>query len=101
MGTTMFPRFIWVQRGMNAAVDYGCAAGACLPSDRITAKRIAGVNPDADDVAGLDVPGHERFERLVNDPRVTERVRRRRGEYVQPARRDYGDAEGHIAWIDE
>ena len=50
---------------------------------------------------GCTVVGIERLERFVGDLRRPVAVGRGGGEDVEPARRDDGRAERHVAWIDE
>ena len=59
------------------------------------------MNADADDVAGLDERGIERIERLVRDKGIAPLERCGCGQYIQPAWRDHGHAEGNVARIDE
>ena len=49
----------------------------------------------------LMVAGSNGFERLVDDERLAVRLRRGRGQHVQPARRDDADAERDVARVDE
>ena len=71
------------------------------PADLVAAQRIAGMDADADDVAGVEGAEIERLERFVGDDRVAELARGRGGDDVEPARRDDADAEGDVARIDE
>jgi hypothetical protein len=90
-----------IQGCVNAAVDDVCARRARGCADRVAVERIAGVDADTHDVARLDRACVERFERLVNERRLTVGERRRRGEYVQPSRRDHANAERDVARVDE
>src|SRR5581483_7803708 len=47
-------RFVWKQRRVNPAVDDVRAARPDLAADFVPAKRVAGVDADADDVPGID-----------------------------------------------
>ena len=58
------------------------------------------MNPDPDNVAGLDASGVKRLERLVDDDRIAVLARRCAREHEQPAWRDDRDPEGEIARID-
>ena len=57
--------FVRVQRRVNAAVDDERAARPRGISDFVTAMRVARVNADADDVAGVDV-SDSTVERFVD-----------------------------------
>ena len=50
---------------------------------------------------GCDRGGIERFERLIDEDGVAIGARRGSREHEQPARRDDGDAERHVAGIDQ
>ncbi len=86
---------------MNAAVDDPCAAFAGHAADLVSAQRIAGVDADADDVAGLDGGGVDRFERLVNEDGVAGNLWRGGGKDEKPARGDDSGAKGVVAGIYE
>ena len=70
------------------------------PADLVAAQRVAGVDADADDVAGTHARGVEYLERFVADDRVAA-LRGRGGQHIQPARRDDGHAERDMAGIDK
>ena len=70
-------------------------------ADRISAQRIAGVNADADHIAGLDPVEIERLESLIADLRIAEMVWSRRCQDIQPARSDDGRPEGHVARVNQ
>ena len=90
-------RFVRKQRGVNAAEDDPRAALAREPADFVAAQRIAGVNADADDVAGRDHRRIERLERFVDDDGIAPLGSGRRRQDVQPARRD--DATPNETWL--
>ncbi len=69
------------------------AARAGFASDLVSAQGVAGVDADADDVAGLDGRGIERIERLVAEDGIAAVKRRGGGEDVEPPRGDDGHAE--------
>ena len=66
-------------------------------ADFVAAQRVAGVNPDPDDVAGVDGFEIEWFERFVDDAWPPVGGRCGRGQHEQPARRDHAYAEGQ--WL--
>ena len=70
-------------------------------ADLVAPQRVAGVDADADDVAGLDGGGVDRVERFVHDDGIAELGWRRRRDDIQPARRNNADAERDVAWVDE
>jgi hypothetical protein len=96
-----FLHFVRVERGVNAAEDHERPTRPCEVSDRIAAKRVGGVNANADHVSRVDAGRIERLERLVHDQRRAEACRRGRRQHIQPSRRDDGSSEREIAWIDE
>jgi hypothetical protein len=59
------------------------------------------VNADADDVARRHLSGIDGIERLVDDVRIAPPHARRRGQHEQPARRDDGNPERHVARVDQ
>ncbi len=65
-------RFLGIERRVDAAVDDHRAARARRGADLVAAQRVAGVDADADDVAGLHGLEIERLERLIGDPRIAE-----------------------------
>ena len=65
-------RLVRIERGVNAAVDDGRAAALGRVADLVAAQRVAGVNADADDVAGLDGGEVDRLERFVDDDGIAE-----------------------------
>lgn len=86
---------------MNAALDDPCATSTRYASDLISTQRIARVNTDADNVAGLQGSGIDCFQRFVYEDRVACNSRRRRSQDEQPARGDDSSAKGIIARIYE
>ena len=59
------------------------------------------MNPDADDVSGLQVANVQRLEGLIGDARLAICGRCRCCQHEQPARRDDADPEGQMAGIDQ
>lgn len=87
---------------MDPADDYGGAAFFCFAHHAIAWAAVACVNPDTDDVAGLDFFGIEWGHGFVDDHRVADEISwRRAGNHKQPARRDHAVANGRIRGIDE
>ncbi|MGC4083458.1 MAG: hypothetical protein QM736_15445, partial [Vicinamibacterales bacterium] len=66
----MLERFVRKERGVDAAVDDPRAARAGGATDLISPARVAGMDPDADDVTLLDALDLDVFERFVDDDRV-------------------------------
>ena len=97
--TAEFVRLVWIQRGVDPAEDDRRTPGSRGRADLVAAKRIAGVDPDSDDVTGVDRVEIEWLERLINDVRRTVRGRRGRAEHEQPARRDHANAEREMARV--
>ena len=74
--------------------------GACGDDDNAS-NTNAGMNPDADDVPGLQVTNVQRLEGLVSDARLAICGRCRGCQHEQPTRRDDADPEGQMAGIDQ
>ena len=94
-------RFVGIERRVNAPEDDMSARRARESSQLVSAKRVAGVNPDPDDVARLNARRIDLLEGLVGQHRLAVFGGRRGGEHVQPARRDDADAERDVTWIDQ
>jgi hypothetical protein len=84
---------------VNSAKGDVCSTIASHPSDFVAAKRICGVDANANDVSAFDAGGLERDESLVHDRRISVAVRCRSGDYIKPARGDYRSSKGHITGI--
>src|SRR6185369_10971033 len=67
----------------------------------ISAKGVAGVNADADDIARSDEARIEGVERFVDDHWRSESIGRRGGEHVQPSRGDDRSTERQITRVYE
>ena len=67
----MLPR---VQRGVNAAIDHPGALLARQAADFISTQGVSGMNPDADEIAGLNACRNQGFEGLVHNDRVAKRT---------------------------
>jgi hypothetical protein len=85
--------FVGKERRMDAAVDHPRAFLAHLAADFVAFQRIAGMDADADDVAGRDVVEIDGFERFIDQVRVTPLRSRCRGQYIKPPGRDDRHAE--------
>ena len=96
-----FASFLRKERGVNAAEYDPGAAFARQPPDRVSAQRIAGVNPDADDIPRSEVRRIDVLKRFVNQVWIAPARPGRGGQDVQPPRRDDGDAKREVAWIDQ
>ena len=66
VGVAPFECFLRKQRSVNAAVDHPRAPAAGDATHLIPAQSIAGMNADADDVAGVDRFRNDRLERLID-----------------------------------
>ncbi len=86
---------------MDAAVDDPGAARAGDAADLVSAQGIAGMDADADDVAGLDGLGVDLFERFIDEDGIACGGGRGGGEHEEPARRDDSGTKGIVAGIDE
>ena len=63
--------FFGVEGGVDAAVDDPGSALAGDAADFVAAQGVAGVDADADNVAGLDGFGGDLFERLVDEDGIS------------------------------
>ena len=92
-------RFLWIQSGVYPAEHDRCAPGFDVLTDFVAAKRIARVDPDADDVTGPHAAHLERLQGFIGDLRPSMGCRRCRGEDEQPTRCDDADSEREMARI--
>jgi hypothetical protein len=88
------------ERSVNASEDHPCAALARHAAELISAKCIAGVDADADDVAGLDDRGIYLFQALVDEGWISVDVWGSGGEHEEPTGSNNSSAKGNIARID-
>ena len=86
-------RLFGIKRRVDAAEDHRRTSRPRDHADFVAAKRVAGVNADADDVARLHAAQIEGLEGFVCDLRATKRRRSRPGEDEQPPRGDHANAE--------
>jgi hypothetical protein len=94
-------RFFWKQRGVDSAEDDEGTGLARRATDGISPQRIAGVNPETDDITGPNLRRLERIECFVGDLRPAEAFGRRVRENVQPPRRHEADPERQVTGINE
>ena len=93
--------FVWIQSGVDPAEHHGGAPGAGAGPDFVAAKRVARVDPDADDVTGLHALEIEGLERLIGNLWPAMRVRCRSGENEQPTRCDHANPERQMTRVYE
>ena len=72
VGLAALERFFRKQRGVNAAIDDPCAAGASHAADRVSAQGVAGVDADADDVAGMNGLGDDLLEGFIDEDGIAD-----------------------------
>ena len=94
-------RLLRIERGMDSAEHHPGAPLARRASDLVSSQGVAGVDADADDVAGLDALQIEMLQSFIADFGIAERLVGRSGQNVQPSWRDDCSPESGIAWIDE
>ena len=94
-------RLVGIERRVDAAEDDECPAGASLLADFVSVDRVAGVDADADDVAGRDGRRIPWIEGFVRDDRVAIAFGRCGRENVQPSWRDDADAERQPTRVDQ
>ena len=90
-----------IERGMNAAEDDVGAARTRELSDFVPAKRVPGMDPDADDIARSEQRGVKGIQCFISDGRLAKSGGRGAREHIQPPRRDHRRAEGHMTRVDE
>jgi hypothetical protein len=76
VSATEFVGFVGIERGVNSAEDDISAAFAGFFADLVSAKRVGGVDADADDVAGLDLLDVYSLEGFVDENGVAVASRR-------------------------
>jgi hypothetical protein len=90
-----------IERSVDAAEH---DPGASLARDTphfVPPACVAGVDADADHVAGADRGRVQRFERLIDNAGIAPACSGGGGEHVQPAGRNHRDAERDMAGVDE
>ena len=92
MCAAQIERLVGVERGVDAAENHDRPPGSREGANFVSAKGVAGVNTDSDDIAGSNGFDVEGLERFVRDLRTPVRRRSRRREDEQPSRRDHPDA---------
>ena len=90
---------VGIQRGVDAAEHDARAARAHALPDLVAAKRVAGVNADADDVAGLNARPYRTLPGFRRRSGRAIRGRCRARQHEQPTGRDDADAEREMAWV--
>jgi hypothetical protein len=97
---TELSRLVWIQRGVDAAVNDVRARRTGGNADLVAAECVACVDADAHDVPSHDDRGVEILEGLVDQAWIANGSGRRRGQHIEPARRDDADAERYVAGVD-
>ena len=101
VGFAAFEGFSGEKRGVDAAVDDPCAAGAGHATHLIAAQSVAGVDADADDVAGLDAFGDDLFEGLIDEDGIAGDAGCGCGEDKEPSWRDDRGSKRIVAGVYE
>ena len=96
-----FERLLGEQGRVDAAEHHVGPALTREAAHLVPSQGVAGVDADADDVAGGDCRRIEQLEGFVAQDGVAPLVRCRGCEYEEPPRRDDGDAERHVAGVHE
>jgi hypothetical protein len=78
---------------VNASEHDTRSRGFGSDANLVAAKRVQGMDADADDVSGNDPRRHERRERFIGEERIAVFGGRCGGEHVHPPGRDDADAE--------
>jgi hypothetical protein len=99
VGVSAFEGFFGEEGGVDAAVDDPGSALAGDAADFVAAEGVAGVDADADDVAGLDGFGDDLFDGFVDEDGVACGGGCGGGEDEEPTGGDDGGAKGVVAGI--
>ena len=101
VGAAQLEGLFRIQGRVDAAIHDPGSAFTRHASDFHAAQSIAGMDADANDIAGLNEFGLNLFKGLVGNERIAVAGRSSGGKHVQPTRRDHADAERSIAGIDQ
>ena len=101
MSASLLTCLVREQRRVNAAEHNPGTACSRHLADRVAAQRIPCVNADADHVSGRHVRGVDGIQRFVDDVGISPPNAGGRSQHVQPSRGDDGDAERHVARVDQ
>jgi hypothetical protein len=71
VGLAAFEGFFGEEGGVDAALDDPGSAFSGDAADFVAAEGVAGVDADADDVAGLDGFGEDLLEGFVDEDRIS------------------------------
>jgi hypothetical protein len=88
---TALMRLVWIQRRVYAAEDDRDPATPRRRADFVAAQRVAGVDPNPDDVTSSYSLEIERLERFINDARSAVRRRGGAAKDEHPPRGDHSD----------
>ena len=99
MRAAKIPRLVRIKRGMDAAIDHHGAAFPRSPADCHAAQCVAGVNPDPDNIAGVNRVEVHLFQRFIGDDGVAARGRRGRSKYIKPSRSDHANSKRSVAGV--
>ncbi|HTD96675.1 MAG TPA: hypothetical protein VK627_07085 [Edaphobacter sp.] len=84
---------------MNSAVDDPCSTAAGDASDLVAAQGIAGVDADADDIAGLNGFRDDLLDGFVDEDGIARDCRSRCGQDKEPSGGDNGSTKGVVAGV--
>jgi hypothetical protein len=101
VGVTVFEGLVGIESWVNAAVDDPCAALARYAAHLVSAKSVAGVDADADDVSGGDGVRDNLLQTFIDEDGVAGDAGCGCCNDKEPSGRDDGGAEGIVARIDE
>ena len=101
VGAASLMSFIRKQRGVDPTKNDPRTAGARFSPNFVASKRVAGVEPNANDVACLNGRRVNRLKRLIHDQRVSPHPRSSCSKDIQPSRSNDCDTKRHMAWIYE
>ena len=98
---SMLQHLFGKERCMDPAKNDECAIRTSCFADLVTAQRVSGMDPYADDVSGTDRSRIRWIQRLVGDVRVPIDRRSCGGQHVKPAWRDDASAKRRETGVDQ
>ena len=94
-----FMSFIRKKRGVNPSKNDPRTASARFSPNFVASKRVAGVQPNTNDIASLNGCRVNRLKRLIDDQRVSPHPRSSCGKNIQPPGSDNSHTKRHMAGI--
>src|SRR5678815_5171699 len=89
------------ERGMDASKDNPRTASTSLFPNFVASERVAGVQSNAYDVAGLNGGDVNRLKRFIDDERVSPHPRSSCSKDIQPSWSNNSHTKRHVAGVDK